>query len=483
MKILLINPNNLLEKILGSGKIFASPDMPMGLFYIASYLQKFGYHVVFRDSYLHNDDYDVIVKKIKDEDPKIIGISCLTANGKFVFELGQIIKRKFTEKLLVLGNLHASIFSNFYLNNKAADVIVHGEGEIAFKEICDSFREGQSFSFKDIKGISYIDEENKIINNEQRKYIKNLDLLPFPYPDNINLNDYPRMKDIKLPYIKIISSRGCVNNCTFCAVHNNRNYRMRSINNVIEEIEYTKKKFNINFVSFEDALFTASKKRIIELCSKIIEKKLNIEWGCEGHINFIDEELMKIMRKAGCIGISYGIESGNQDILNSINKKTRLDDIKKKVLMSKYYFKKISGLFILGLPNETKQTIEQTIKLSLELPFTTAQFSLFTPYPGSQLYYDFIQNGVIAVDENKPEELINSWERYSSYAIFAKDAPHPIYVPENLTLNDLKKLQKKALRKFYFRLSYMLKNRPVYLDLLSFKDFPNLVKSILKLLK
>ena len=481
MKILLINPNNLLEKILGSGKIFASPDVPMGLLYIASYLQKFGYNVILHDSYLHNDDYEDIITIIKDYNPNIIGISCLTANGKFVFELGQIIKQKYPEKLLVLGNLHASIFSNFYLKNKAADIIVHGEGEVTLYEICEAIK--NKTRFEEIKGISFISENKNIVNNINREFIKELDMLPFPYPDNFDILKYPRMRSTRRSFLRIVSSRGCVNKCTFCSVHNGKKYRTRSVDNVIEEILLTNEKYNINVYSFEDPLFTADKKRIIKLCEKIIKYKLNIKWVCEGHINYIDEELLKFMKRAGCNGIAFGIESGNQAILDKIKKNTNLKDIEEKIVLTKKYINRVIGLFIIGLPGETEETIKDTLKLSLKLPLSAAQFALFTPYPGCQLYKDLINQNKIIIDENNIQELIDSWERYSSYAIFSNNAPYPIYIPDGFTFKELKRYQKKALKNFYFRLSYLLRNRFIYLNVLSLKDTPFLFKSIFRLFK
>lgn len=478
MKVLLINPNNSLDKILGNAKIFAKPDVPLGITYIGAYLRKMGHHVMFRDSYFWNDDCDDVIRYIARKQPDIIGVSCLTANGKYVYRLCKEVKKRFPNILICLGNIHASVFSDFYLKNNAADIVSHGEGEHAMLEICNTFQ--KQGTFENIKGISW-KHDGRIIDNEPRDFIKNLDHLPFPYMEDINYHDYPRLKTYKEPYIPIFSSRGCVNKCTFCAVHGGQKYRARTAGNVIEEIEFYLKRYKIDRFVFEDPLFIANRERISEFCDLLREKKLKIKWGGEGHVNCISEPLLRKMAAHGCESLAFGIESGNQNILKMVRKNTKIKDIKEKIKLAAQYIPNVAGLFIIGLPGDTYGTIMETIQFSLELPLNSVQFSMFTPYPGSELYAKLSNEGKIKVNMDDLEGLINSWERYSSYAIFADDAPKPIYIADGLSLNELKQLHKKALRKFYFRLKYLLKNTPPHLLTLNFKDSLMLLKSVIKL--
>jgi anaerobic magnesium-protoporphyrin IX monomethyl ester cyclase len=477
MRILLLNPNNILDKILGSGKIFTKPDVPIGLSYIGAILKSHGHEIIFRDSYLHDDSYTDALSFISKVMPDIIGITCLTATGKYVFELGQLIKKHYPRIIIVLGNIHPCVFSEFYLNNNAADIIVHGEGEYTFLEISDAVSHNESY--ENIKGITW--KNNGVVkHNPSRPFIENLDMLPFPYLDEIDYSAYPRLKRDKRPYNRIISSRGCINKCTFCAVHNGRKYRYRSAQNIVAEIKYNIDRFKIKYFAFEDALFTANERRIFEFCDILKHENLDIRWVCEGHINSISETLIKAMVSTGCEYISFGIESGNQRILDQIQKKTNLNDIEETVRMASRYVN-VVGLFIIGLPGENADTITETIKLALRLPLSSAQFSMFTPYPGTELYEELKRKNIISIDENDSYGLVNSWERYSSYSIFAKDAPPPIYLPDGMTHRDINKYQKKAFRKFYFRLKHILKNKLPYEDSMTLRDLPNLMRSVANL--
>jgi anaerobic magnesium-protoporphyrin IX monomethyl ester cyclase len=484
MKVLLINPNNLLDRILGSGKIFAKPSLPFGLLSIAAYLRSQGVQADFRDSYLHNDSVEDAVHQVRDARPNVLGISCLTSNAGYVYALGRQIKKSFPEIKVVLGNHHASAFADFFLRQGVADVIVHGEGEHAMLELCRAWEAG--IGLDEIKGISWL-KNCEPATTTPRKFIKNLDELPMPFLKDLDYQAYPQLS-CKLPYMAVSSSRGCVNKCKFCAVSDGRKFRARSTESVITEMKFYADQFGVKRFGFLDPLFIADRNRVLEFCDRIEQELPGVRWACEGHVRFISKDLAKRMADAGCESVAFGIESGNQAVLDSIGKNTRLDEIRQAVVETAKYVPVI-GMFIIGLPGETAQTIEETIRFALRLPLRQAQFSMFCPYPGTELYSRLVDEEKISSDERRPEELVSSWERYSSYAIFAEDAPDPIYLPDELDLDTLKRLHKSALLRFYCRPSFIVKHfipsiikRQGHLASINLKDVPDIVKSALRLL-
>ncbi|MEI8012122.1 MAG: radical SAM protein [Candidatus Omnitrophota bacterium] len=220
---------------------------------------------------------------------------------------------------------------------------------------------------------------------------------------------------------------------------------------VLEEIQLLITTYKTDYIFFMDPIFTCDKKRVLAICKQIKSLKLKFRWGCEGHVNFIDEEMIDEMELSGCHDIAFGIESGVQSLLDNVHKGTCLADIEKGLrLIKKKTRIKISGLFILGLPGESYAHSLQTIAFSKKLPLDMAQFSIFVPYPGSQLFSELARKGEIDTGF-RPDGTLDTdvWQRYSSYISFTSN--EPIWVTPGLTAPILRRLQKKAIREFYFR--------------------------------
>lgn len=485
MKVLLINPNNYLERLLGSGKIFTKPSLPMGILYVASYLRLQGIKAGFHDSYLHNDTVEDVVQRVGRERPDLVGISCLTSNAPFVFHLGQALKKAFPDIPVVLGNHHAAVFARFYILQDAADYVVHGEGELTTHELCLALKRGTGFDA--IDGLSHrVDDQ--VVFNGPRKHIEDLSSLPIPFLEDLDYTAYPQLQGRERMMFPA-SSRGCVNRCKFCAVSDGHHFRARNPESVIQEMKLYVEKFGVTRFGFLDPLFVANPRRVFEICDLIERELPPISWGCEGHVRFMSPELAQRMARAGCESVAFGIESGNQAVLDSIGKGTRLEQIRHAVEYVAPHIPVI-GLFILGLPGETEETIEQTVRFALDLPLRQAQFSMFCPYPGTELYYRLVEDGVIEVDENKPEELVASWKRYSSYFLFAQDAPEPIYTPAGFTVDRLTRIHKRALRRFYLRPGFWVRHllpsllrKQGHFSTLKLSDIPQFAKSVASLLK
>ncbi len=260
------------------------------------------------------------------------------------------------------------------------DYIIRGEPEITYEEILNGI------PLETIKGIT-ASNGNGIIRNDDREFNRDLDYLPFPSRDLIK-NDIYRDPANGKAFTTIQASRGCSFKCTFCLsrLMNGEKIRYMSVDNVVDEIQSCITDFNISRFFFRGDTFTADKGWVIDLCKEIVKRGLKITWYCNSRVNTIDREMVKVMKEAGCKVITFGIESGNDDILRYIKK-----DITKEQALKAIRLTKEAGIltwtcYILGLPRDTEETIDETIRFSRELDSDLADFHRFLPYPGTEAY-------------------------------------------------------------------------------------------------
>jgi len=234
-------------------------------------------------------------------------------------------------------------------------------------------------------------------------------------------------------------------------IRDNRRQRFNPVIKAVDEMELLVNKYNAGYIFFSDSLFISNKRRILEICSEIKRRNLYFKWGCEAHVHFIDEELLGAMESSGCVDMNFGIESGVQRLLDNVRKDIKLDKIESAIKQVKRYTKiNVSGLFILGLPGETPSDSMRTVQFAKRLPLDMAQFSILTPYPGSYLFEELKNKGKVDTGIREDGSLDTSvWPRYSAYISYTKN--EPIWVTPEQTGEGLKKMQKKALRSFYFR--------------------------------
>ncbi len=457
MKIVLVNPPDDLEVFLGKGKNFVPIFEPLGLLYISAVCKQKGYAVSIVDAFAQRLSPQGIKDLILIAQPDVVAFTVLISNGNIVYELGKWIKKTCPNTTVILGNIHASVYAEAYLRNRCCDIVVHGEAEYTFLGILEVL-EGKQKDFSGIQSISYLHGENFITTSGPR-VIENLETLPLPDRDGVKQELYNIPAISNIPYCgknnsigkHMFTSRGCLFSCAFCVVPIERGQRCNSIVNVADEIEVMIKKYSAKYIFIMDSLFISNKKRVIDICKEIKKRGLNFKWGCEGHVNFVDQELIEEMESAGCNDISFGIESGVQRLLDNTQKGTQLARIEKAINTVKKTTKiKATGLFILGLPGETYKDSLRTIEFSKRLPLDMAQFSILVPYPGSQLFYELKKKGEINTGIREDGSLDTSvWPRYSAYISYTSYAP--IWVTPGLSYKSLKKLQKKAFRDFYFR--------------------------------
>lgn len=402
---------------------------PLGIGYLSSYLKSKGLETILIDGLNLNLSNEEIVERCKDF--TLVGITCLSAFYLETIDLSK--KLKAAGKIVVLGNVQPSILPEQSLKDSGADYVVVGEGEITLHELIIALETGQDPN--QIDGVYSLSQQQF----KSRELIPNLDELPFPDWEQMDPRIYQKAPHGALiknfPVAPVVSSRGCPYCCKFCASPKfwHRKLRYRSPENVIAEIEYLVKKFGVKEIHFEDDNLTLNREHIVKICSLILERGIKISWATPNGIRAdrVDEELLKLMKKAGCYYVAFGVESGNQEILNNISKNETLADIEKAAKIAHRLGIITQGFFIFGLPGETEQTIKNSIEFAKKISLDRAQFLILDLIPGSELW-----------DQHHNEFKMD----------YKKESYHePTWLPETISAETLKKWQPKAFRSFFFR--------------------------------
>jgi anaerobic magnesium-protoporphyrin IX monomethyl ester cyclase len=285
------------------------------------------------------------------------------------------------------------------------DLLDHLEGKIDQRspeirrliENCDpsyqpSIKEDGSVNMHGIKGLAWRNGD-EIVLNLPRPFINSLDEMPIPMHELLPLQKY-RMPLIKGPFTFIVTSRGCPAGCTYCIKHVSYQYsaRVRSPKLIMEEM-WRLKELGINNIHMYSDLFTVSRDQVVELCQRMIDEKINIHWTSNSRVDFVDEEMLQLMGRAGCRLISWGIESGNEQILKHARKGAYPEKAERALKWAKKAGIMNWGYFIIGLPGETEETIRQTIEFSKKLPLDIALFHVAAPYPGTPFFFEVVENG------------------------------------------------------------------------------------------
>jgi len=252
------------------------------------------------------------------------------------------------------------------------------------------FEDGEA-DLSGIKGLAWR-KGDEIIVNEMRMFIRNLDDLPIPMHELLPLSEY-RMPLIKGPFTFIVTSRGCPAGCTYCIKHVSYQYsvRVRSPEKIVEEL-WRLKSLGIHNIHMYSDLFTVNRDQVVALCERMIAEDIRIKWTCNSRVDYVDEEMLQLMGKAGCWLISWGIESGNEQILKHAHKGAYPDKAERALRWAKQAGIKNWGYFIIGLPGETETTIRETINFAKELPLDIALFHVAAPYPGTPFFFEVVEN-------------------------------------------------------------------------------------------
>ena len=449
MKIILIIPPTDLAASYGNLKDFSNPAPSLGLAYIASVLREHGHQVSILDAYVNELSAQAVVKKVVKSGPDVVGVSVLTTSAGVADEILKGVRKAVPQAKIVVGNMHAAIYYQDYLQQGLADAVVFREGEHTTLELVQAWEKGKSLT--EIPGIAFA-RDGQVRVTEQRPFIDQLDELPFPAWDLYQLSLYhndPRtaVKGFKGQHEhQILASRGCPNQCTFCSSRTDRalgsRYRMRSASNIVDEMEYMLEHFGSKVFSFMDLAFPLVQKHALSVCDEIIARDLHkkVVWFTECRVKPLEFETLERMKQAGCARVNFGIESGNDSTLKRLKKNFTVEDVRQAVKMAHKIGLEVDGMFMLGLPGESVAEARNTARFACEINVRFAIFNLFVPYPGCQLFDELMEN---------KEIHFKQWADFSSY--WTVGGGTPVYVPQGWTLDQLKEVQAWAMKKFYFR--------------------------------
>jgi len=411
-------------------------EMSLNIPCLAAYLREKNIESEIIDMTLYPDSYELLKKFLNKLKPDFVGITSITADIFHARDIAKISKEILPDVKTIIGGVHSSSLPLETMEEfPVFDYLVFGEGELTLVELIQSVN--GSKTSEEILGLAYRDNGNIKLNN-QRPNIKNIDVLPFPARDKLDFYKYiPTPANYyRLPTMGLCASRGCPFNCTNCsdAVWG-RSARFRSPENVIEELEYSVKKFGIRNFKIVDDTATTSKKWITTLCETLLAKKMNLTWNCSSRVDNPDIEVLNLMKKAGCFQIKYGVESGTEKSLKTINKRATLEDAEKTMQLCRKVGIESNASLMLGIPDETKEDIEETIRFANRISPDVVTYALLKPFPGSKVYYDAI----------KEDRIIHKrWDEYLHHGVAVMR--HDI-----LSQEELESLYKKAYNSFYFR--------------------------------
>lgn len=453
MDILLIYPPLSVKERYGNRKIGQSGGHlpPLGIAGIAAYLKERGYAVGLVDALALDMTDEDICRYIAANKPKVVGLSALTSMFHRALVLTSAIKQQFPKILTIIGGQHATIIGEeIFSQTSCFDIIVSGEGELTTLELMNIYKDigydreelMHSPLVEQIKGLIFKKNE-AIIRTPHREPIADIDSLPFPARDLLPMEKYiPLPNQYKrLPTVHMVTTRGCPYPCSFCSASAVFGKRIRQLSpqRVIDEIRHVMKEYGANEISFWNDAITINKDWMIEFCEMILSEGLDITWTCYGHINTVTKEVLLKMKEAGCFNIFYGYESGEQGLLDTIDKGTTLDKIRQVNQWTKEAGIEIRASFMLGLPGETPELARKTIDFAIELEPDYAQFSLTTPYPGTALWKQVKEYGNLTTDFSE----YHGWS-----AVFL---PYGYKDREELL-----SMEKEAMKRFYFRPRYIL---------------------------
>lgn len=448
MKLLLLQPlvpSRVLWGKFAKGEGFVPP---IGLLNIAAFLREAGYFVMIKDSQVDKMTENDLELYLKENRFDVIGIPTFTNSIAFSYATAKICKKALPNCQVVLGGVHATTLPERTLRECAeVDFIILGEGEYRFESLLRHLK-NEIISLDRLDGVAYR-SGNKIVVNEMKDYIADLGKLPLPAYDLLDMLKYiPHPSQYKyLPNYPVVIQRGCPYNCSFCAAHtiHGKIVRFKPVEKVIEELKILKKQYGARGVYFQDSTFLINKKYIAELLNRLIEEKLGLAWACNTRVNTIDKDILKLMKKAGCWMIDFGIESGNQKSLDLMKKGVTVKQNERAVKLTEKNGIIAFCTYILALPGENYEDSLNTIKFSLKLRSTMAMFYLPVPYPGTELINIAREYGGLREDA--------IWEDYS-----AVDFSSMVYVNPLIGKEKMLALLKLAYRKYYTNPIVIMKN-------------------------
>ncbi|MBF0520436.1 MAG: radical SAM protein [Nitrospirae bacterium] len=439
MKVLLLNPPDVYgEKFTREGRctqqsgIWSTLWPPLSLVYIATLLQENGHEVRVTDAPAENISLHGLKSLIDSFNPDVAILSTGTPTITNDLAVAALIKEQKPVITTIVIGTHVTVFDTQSLKQAAGlDIVIRNEPEITAVETVNNLH-----NLHNVLGITFRAVNGDIVRNDDREFASNLDALPFPNWSLINTASYT-LPLKATPFLMVMPQRGCHFPCTFCTsqTYYGKKIRLRTVDSIVEEIKADIEKYGVREYFFWAETFTANPAFVKELCMGLITKNVNISWVCNSRIDTVNEELLQLMKRAGCWMISFGIESVDAGVLRGVRKNIGFEQIKKTLSAARKAGILTSGHIIFGLPNETVSSALETKRKVLDLDLNFAQFYCAVPFPGSELYNTALLNGWIKDNGN-----------FSAYR-----QERAVMSLEGISPQDVEKIRTQAVREFYLR--------------------------------
>ena len=440
--LLLVNPPITLEERYGSFASVGSQTPPLGLCYLAASAIAAGYRVQIIDAPALGLNLAATVSQVLKTESWLIGITASTASICRASELAKALKKNGSGVPILIGGPHVSSLPRETLEEfQEFDIGVINEGEGTIPELISCHQSGGDMG--DVAGLVY-KSEGEVVCSAARPNIEDLDRLPYPAWDLLpHLPTYYKPSPhsyLTLPSSSLVTSRGCNGTCTFCArPFMGEKYRAHSADYTVGMIDHLVKRYGIRDIMFYDDNFLLDKKRVEKICEALLKKEYKISWSCLARPEIISDDLFTLIRRAGCWQIAYGIESGDQTILNAIKKRVTVERIEEVIRKTNQAGIHSRGYFMIGSPGETRETIEKTTRFITTSGLKDFHVTFCTPMPGAELFTTASQYGEFERDWKK----LGFWD--------------PVFIPRGLTKKELIESHRRMYRKFYLRPSILLR--------------------------
>jgi len=447
MKVLLVNPPRENEIIANNPPIIEEErghNPPLGLLYIAAYLEKHTSHQVeVVDSQVEGLSYAELKQIVAQKKPDVVGITAMTLTLLDVVKTVQIVKEVDEETKVVLGGPHAHIYPEETANLPGVDFVVVGEGEIAFTELVENIENVERL--RKVKGLVF-KLDGELVRTGLRPPIDDLDALPHPARHLTPYWKYSSLLAKRSPVTTTFTSRGCPYRCTFCdRPVLGKGFRARSASNVVDEMEQCASMGIKEFLVYDDT-FTLDRRRVFEICDEIIERRLDIGWDMRSRVNTVTREVLRRLKSAHCERIHYGVEAGTEKILKILKKGITLEQVREAFKMTKEAGISTLAYFMIGSPTETRQDILQTMEFAKALEPDFVHITILTPFPSTALYNQGLREGVLERD---------FWQEFATHP---SEGFEPRYWEKELTREELLELLDQAYRSFYLRPTYVVRS-------------------------
>ena len=431
---------------------------PLGLLYLAGYLESHSNHNVdVIDAQPKGYTYEQLRGLLAARDFDVCGLTAMTFTLIDVVKTCRIIRDVNPQAKIVLGGPHVHLFPDQTISRDEVDFLIQGEGEIAFLDLLAKIDDPASWP--SVPGLVYRDHSGAIQNNGIAPSTDDLDSLGFPARNKLDQIDYRSLLGRRNMVTTMFTSRGCPFRCTFCDRPNSpiiSGFRWRSAKHIADEVEQCVA-LGISEAFIYDDTFTVRKDRVHDLCDELIARKIDFTWDVRAHVNTVDEDLLKHMAEAGCDRIHFGVEVGNDRMMQTIRKNTTVEKVRKAFKAAKKARMETLGYFMVGQQTETMDDIEDTLRLAKSLNPNYAHFTIFCPYPGTQIYAQALEQGILKSDV---------WKDFAENP--SADFELPVW-EGNFTRDELRKILVRMYREFYMRPGYVLKSIARVKSLAEFK--------------